>query len=166
MIIYLLRHGDYDKSGSLSELGKKQIKLIAKNLVNENIDAIYCSPIQRCVECSKIINKKLKLEVEFDERIRERDKVLGEPKTQQEKLWWENYLNPSFSSRNPEGCKEFFERVFDFVEELKNKKQSRVLVIAHSALLYAMLYYVYKPQNQLAIWNSLSNGGYVRFEIN
>ena len=166
MIIYLLRHGEYKQNGDLSKLGKKQIKLIAQNLKTENIDAIYSSTIKRCVQSAEILNKKLRLGIVYDERLKERGKLTDQPRNEQEKLWWQNYLNSNFSNQNPEGCKDFFERVFEFVEKLKTKKQSRVLLVAHSALLYALLYYVYKPQSEFAVWNSLSNGGYVRFEIN
>lgn len=65
--IYLIRHGDYNSSGSLSQDGVKQIKTagesIKQTLSNlENI-IIYTSPQNRAIESAKIIQEILSSEI-------------------------------------------------------------------------------------------------------
>lgn len=65
MRLIVVRHGQTEenrkgivqgnKSGDLSELGKRQVKNVATQLKNEQIDAIYSSDLQRCVDTVKPI---------------------------------------------------------------------------------------------------------------
>ncbi len=48
MRILIIRHGDPDYSiDGLTEKGKVEVQLLAKKMVKEKIDAIYCSPLGR-----------------------------------------------------------------------------------------------------------------------
>lgn len=165
MLIYLVRHGE-DKNDNLTKLGKKQIKLLAKTFKNTKFDAFYTSPLNRCLQTSKIINKVTKNNIVVDDRLKERFKLDGKPQTNDEKDWYQNYLNLDFESKTLETCKDFFDRVFDFLDHLANKKQSNVLVVAHSALSYAFINYFCKSNTNIATWSSMANGSCIRFELN
>lgn len=165
MLVYLIRHGE-DKNDNLTHLGKKQIKLLAKTLKNTKFDAFYTSPLNRCLQTSNIINKVTKCDIVVDERLKERFKLPHSPKTEHEKAWYNNYLNLDFESTSLETCKQFFARVFEFLDEIATKKQSNVLVVAHSALLYAFMNYFCKTDTNVATWSSMANGSCIRFEFN
>lgn len=48
MRILLIRHGDPDYANdTVTEKGKREVELLTKRLVKENIDKIYCSPLGR-----------------------------------------------------------------------------------------------------------------------
>lgn len=88
-MLYLIRHGDrldYTKQGAnkfkkskryknnphdtpLSASGKKEIRKLSKNVLPENIDYIYSSPMTRCIETSieiiNTVNSKAKIRIEY-----------------------------------------------------------------------------------------------------
>ncbi|MFC1625418.1 histidine phosphatase family protein, partial [Patescibacteria group bacterium] len=72
---YLIRHGekiDRFKDIGLTEKGKLQANKIGKYLRNKKIDSLFSSPYTRTKETAKIINKYLFLNIEIDERLKER----------------------------------------------------------------------------------------------
>lgn len=54
MRLILVRHGepDYEKD-CLTELGHKQAEIVAKRLLEENIQKIYCSPLGRAQQTAQ-----------------------------------------------------------------------------------------------------------------
>lgn len=163
MRIYFMRHGDYKKE-SLNKLGKKQVKYSSRYLENMNISCVYSSPITRCMESALIANKILKKEIIIDERLREREKIAAMRTSDNEK-WFKNYLNVNYSSKNPEGAKQFFSRISDFVNDIKAKHndEDSVLVVGHSSTLYALAAYFYEVEDE-AVWMAMGNASIVCFE--
>jgi len=163
MRIYFMRHGDYNKE-SLNSLGKKQIKYTSKYLCNANIASIYCSPLTRCKESALIASKLLKKEIVIDERLKEREKIAS-MRTSDDEKWFKNYLNIKYSSKNPEGAKQFFSRIREFVVDVINKHDDseNVLVVGHSSTLYALGAYFYGAEDE-AVWMAMGNGSVVCFE--
>ena len=79
----------------------------------------------------------------IDERLRERNcgKLSGEPV--EDNIYRMDYWN-YFSIKdhgNAENIKDFFERVFSFLEELKSKNYDKVLIVAHSGVSKAFYGY-------------------------
>jgi len=72
MNIYILRHGEKkgDEQG-LTNLGKRQIKLLTKRLSKLNITKIYSSDLTRCKETSEIISKEIKVPIIYNPSLRE-----------------------------------------------------------------------------------------------
>ena len=68
----------------ITKLGVKDAKIVAEIMKIESvkyktpIKAIYSSPYYRCVKTAKLINKKLKLPLIFDERLNETGRDYGE----------------------------------------------------------------------------------------
>ena len=68
----------------ITKLGVKDAKIVAEIMKIESvkyktpIKAIYSSPYYRCAKTAKIVNKKLKLPLIFDERINEMGRDYGE----------------------------------------------------------------------------------------
>ena len=158
-----MRHGDYDES-KLNRLGKKQIKYSACYLKQANISKIYSSPITRCLESSKIVNKILNKEIAIDSRLSEREKIAS-MRGEDDQEWFDNYLNINYSSNNPEGAKEFFDRIKSFVEEAlcSHDDNENILIVGHSSTLYALTAYFYGAQKEI-VWMAMGNGSIVCFE--
>lgn len=165
MIIYLVRHGE-DENDVLTDLGKEQIEVLSKTLKQTKFDCIFSSPLERCKQTAKILKKKLGInQIIIDERLKERQYQKSSPKSQQEWELWNNYLNTNYKNQNFETCGDFFERVFLFLNHLKTQKKDKVLVVGHSALVYAFLSYFYGIKNGFAIWNGLTNSSCIMFEL-
>lgn len=68
----------------ITKLGVKDAKIVAEIMKIESvkyktpIKAVYSSPYYRCAKTAKIVNKKLKLPIIFDERINEMGRDYGE----------------------------------------------------------------------------------------
>ena len=83
MKIYVTRHGQTEWNVlkkvqgkadiSLNEKGIEQAIQTKKELDNEKIDLIICSPLKRAKETAQIINENRNIPIIFDDRISERD---------------------------------------------------------------------------------------------
>ena len=168
MKIIFLRHGDY-KIDKLTKLGKKQASLSYYDLYYENVQKIYCSPITRTFQTASIIAKKLHIkEIIADDRLKEREHLRPESLAEVQKQYNENYLNAEFSMRNPEGCKEFIERVFSFLDEAINEnlqEDKNILIVGHSSMAYVInSYFTGIPSNNQLVWMRLGNCSKIAYE--
>ena len=167
MIIEFIRHAEA-KGDRLTKLGKLQAKLFAKQQEDFKFSKIYCSPMKRCRETAKIINKKQKLPLRIDARLTERETLNKKPKNKKEQNWYDNYMNPAFSSANPEGCQEFIERVFEFLNEKifeHYQKNENIIIVSHSGIFYAVMAYFNKHKKGDINWYKIGNCSKVYFEI-
>lgn len=163
MNIVLLRHGN-ENNDRLTNIGKKQIKNIIKQIEKFDFEKIYVSPKNRCIQTAKIISKKLNIGYEIKQELTERFQLGHTPQNQNEQLWWDNYMNYNFENSNLETCKQFYNRnkkVFDYI--IKHHKKN-ILIIAHSATSYALLNYI-KGFKDYLTHTEMSEGSYVAFEI-
>lgn len=72
---YLIRHGEKEKikgDPSLTSKGKEQAFKTGLFLKNKNIVRIFSSPFKRTRETSEEINKSLNVDIEINERLKER----------------------------------------------------------------------------------------------
>ena len=169
MKLIFVRHGNDDSNGKLTRIGKKQALLVCLELDYENIDKIYCSPTTRTRETADIISKKLKINnICIDARITERDKLHTNLPQKEIDEFNKNYLNPKFSRTNPEGCKEYIDRITAFLDDIikNNPQDSTVLIVGHSSMLYAINAYIYKtPKTKDIIWTRIGNCGKICYEV-
>lgn len=168
MIIMYVRHADAS-GDKLTELGKKQCELMVMQDDGFEFSKIYSSPMKRCEDTSKFLADKYNLEIELCEDLGERKVLKGLPNTDDEKEWFNNYLNPNFSHENPEGCKEFLDRtakVLDKIIAAHKDKNENVILSAHSCTLYAIMAYFNKSGANKINWYRVSNCAKVFFEIN
>lgn len=152
MKIYIARHGDYQNPDSvvpyrlpgfpLSELGRQQAQLVADNLIDQKIRAIYTSSIERCLETASIIGQTLKLYPNPKPELIE----TGTPFQGLTKEALEA-LSPSYlydidghiegGGESPEGI---FERMDNFVNSLKStSKNSTYLLVSHGDPIFIYL---------------------------
>ena len=82
-VFHLLRHGEHILRGrvlagrtpgvGLSAHGRAEIAVVADRLAEENIEALYSSPLQRTRETAEIVSQRLDLPIQYREDILELD---------------------------------------------------------------------------------------------
>lgn len=130
-------HGQVDEN--LSDKGREQADQAAAELKDIHFDAILSSPLKRASQTAEIINTYHQLPIQIDTRLKERDTggyVDGET--------WARLFN--FDDNVPiegcEGVKEFFERVYATLDELKEKySNSTILIVSHGGVHQALYSY-------------------------
>ena len=162
-----MRHAQ-DKADKLTRYGRKQAKNIVKELYYENIDVIYTSPMGRTVSTAKIIARGLNIEhINIDERITERDTNVSCLSPVELDTYNNNYLNPHYSHVNPEGCKEFVDRIANFLDDIihNNDVSSNILVVGHSSMSYIMYAYFAGTHRDKIVWTRLGNASKIAFDV-
>lgn len=167
MVIMFVRHGE-SVNDKLTDLGKAQCELMIKSSDDYVFSKIYASTANRCRETAEYLGNKYNLKIELLNGVKDRELLKSDPKNDNEQLWYDNYLNKTFSHKNPEGCKEFLQRNFKefdkIIEKHKNKNEN-VILVAHSCTFYAIQEYL-KPSNSDNVnYYRLSNCSRIYFEI-
>ena len=150
MKVYIVRHGQVlhnakkvysNENEDLNEVGLQQAKELRSKINFINYDIIISSPLIRAKHTAEIINVKNK-NIIFDDRLEERNPgdLNGKPIsfTNREEYW---NFNSKIQYGTSENMKVFFNRVFDFLDDLKNKKYESVLIVAHSGVSKAFSAY-------------------------
>ena len=169
MIVMFVRHADA-KNDKLTELGKKQCDFLFEYDEEYDFAKIYTSPAKRCIDTANALNKKFNLEIEVEKNLKERDQLENnEPKTEQEQLWYDNYLNPEFENKKPEGCKNYLERTFKAYRKIINNhfdKNENAIIVAHSGTIYTLDAFVNGITKGKDIkWLRIGNCSRVYYEI-
>ena len=150
MKVFIVRHGQVLHNvikqystidEDLTDVGIKQAEELKDKIKNVEFDIIICSPLKRAKQTAKIINIKNK-KIIYDDRIKERNcgNLSGKPIefTNREEYW--NY-NSKIQYGTSENMKSFFNRVFNFLDDLKDKDYNNVLIVAHSGVSKAFSAY-------------------------
>ena len=167
MILMFVRHGD-SVNDELTELGKRQCELMVENDENYEFSKLYCSIMKRCKQTAFYLSEKYNLETEYVSGIKDRELLKGDPLSDDEKEWYDNYLNKNYSHKNPEGCKEFLERNFHEFDRIINAhkdKNENIILVAHSCTFYALQEYLKKTDSEEISYCRLSNCSKIYFEI-
>lgn len=166
MKIYIVRHGEVphnvqkqynNQNEDLTEKGIKQVEELREKLKTINYDIIISSPLIRAKHTAEIINVQEK-EIIVDNRLEERNpgSLSGQPLevTNREEYW--NY-NTTIQYGSSENIKEFVERVYNFLDDLKTKDYESVLIVAHSGVSKAFSCYFEGIQDGLLLNRGLKN---------
>lgn len=146
MEILLTRHGQTEwnllrkvqgkADIELNEKGIKQAEILRECLKKERIDLIFCSPLKRAIQTAETINKGRNIKMIIDDRISERD--FGEFEGMFNKdfdysLFWSYSQNLKYEEA--ENIRDFFRRVYDFLDSIQNKyRGERILIVAHAGV--------------------------------
>lgn len=124
----------------LNDEGIEQAEITAKLLENEKIDLIISSPLIRAVQTAEIINVVHKCNIICDERITERDYGEFEGLNKEEFNFidfWTYSKNLRYNSA--ENIQDFFKRIFDFLDEIKEKYNDKtILIVIHGGVSVAV----------------------------
>ncbi len=147
MKVYVIRHGEVDSningvynlvSDELNEKGFEQANILKEKIKNINYDVIISSPLIRAKQTSEIVNV-LNKEIIYDDRLKERDAGTFKGKsldlTDRFEYW--NY-NTEYHQGDEELIKDFFKRVWDFLDELKKQNYKSVVISCHSGVSKAI----------------------------
>ena len=166
MKVYIVRHGEVphnalkqynNQNEDLTKKGIKQAEELREKIKTINYDIVICSPLVRGKHTAKIINVKEK-EMIIDNRLEERNpgSLSGQSLdvTNREEYW--NY-NTTIKYGTSEDIKLFFDRVYNFLDELKTKNYESVLIVAHSGVSKAFYGYFEGIENGLFLNKGLKN---------
>ncbi len=166
MKVYIVRHGEVphnalkqynNQNEDLTKKGIKQAEELREKIKTINYDIVICSPLVRAKHTAKIINVKEK-EIIIDNRLEERNtgNLSGQPLevTNREEYW--NY-NTTIKYGTSENIKLFFDRVYNFLDELKTKNYESVLIVAHSGISKAFYGYFEGIENGFFLNKGLKN---------
>lgn len=151
MVIYCVRHGE-------TELGKNKIIATREEPLNNTgiqqavdlgekfrdilLDKVYCSPIQRAKDTLRLLNLECSIPVEIEERLIERDMGIFENVKFKDIDNWEYFCNYKYSDKyDCESMSDVYERVKEFLDELKQKDYESVLLVTHGFVLRAIYWY-------------------------
>lgn len=166
MKVYIVRHGECNsnvlgiynyKSEDLNENGIKQAEFLKEQLNDHEFDAIFSSVLLRAVHTAEIINNG-KIDIITDERLRERESGMLEGKptnTTNREDYWNYYSETNYG--NEERIPDLFNRVKDFLDELKTKDYESVLIVAHSGVSKAFSGYFEGIQDGKFLHRGLKN---------
>ena len=150
MKIYLVRHGQTNSNltsiynyvnEDINENGIKQAEELKEKIKDIDYDIVICSPLKRALHTAKIINVNNK-KIIIDNRLEERKhgSLEGKPTSVTNREdYWNYYSKTKYGTE--EGVIEICNRVKEFLDDLKNKDYSSVLIVAHSGISKA--FYVY-----------------------
>ena len=146
MNIYFVRHGQTEWNVLKKVQGKADISLnkngeiqaleTAKMLEGKKIDLIISSPLKRARQTADLICQGRNIDIIIDKRIEERD--FGEfegLKTSQFNFneFWSYKANVDYD--NAENIRDFFKRVYGFIEDIVNKYSDKnILIVSHGGV--------------------------------
>lgn len=157
MKIYLLRHGETDwnkkkrmscnNEAKLNETGFNQAKRAGKFLADKDYDLVISSPYERAKLTAEIANTK-DIPLIIDDRLRERNSGVldGRPFSEFTQTDIENFYNynKNIEYEGAENIQDFCERVWSFLEAIKQKYQNiSILLVTHNIVIRAIKAYVF-----------------------
>lgn len=166
MKVYLVRHGEVlhnalkeynNQNEDFTENGIKQAKELRDKIKNIEFDIIISSPLIRSKHTADIININ-KNQIIYDNKITERNcgDLNGKSleTTNRDEYW--NY-NTKIQYGTSENIRDFFDRVYNFLDELKQKNYESVLIVAHSGISKAFNGYFEGIGDGLFLHRGLNN---------
>ncbi len=175
MKVYIVRHGQTDSNlakvynfqgEDINKNGIEQAKILSEKIKDLKYDVVYCSPFLRARHTAEIINRN-NIQTIYDERIQERNpgNLEGKPwGTTDRNEYWNYYSKNKFGTE--ESVEHLFERVYSFLEDLKNKDYESVLVVAHSGVSKAFYgYFNGIPEDGNFLELGLKNGEIAEYKF-
>lgn len=117
---------------ALSENGKQVVKNASEACKDINFDVIFCSPLMRAVQSANIINKHHKVKIIKDPRLIEIDQGIFTGRIYSKLS--PDELAQKESRDSVYGMESFehgYQRVKDFLSEIKGKTFKNVLIVTH-----------------------------------
>lgn len=149
MKILVTRHGQTDWNVEKRIQGRTDIELNNKgieqayqtkeNLENEKIDLIICSPLKRAKQTADIINKDRNIPIIYDERLLEICYGENEGRLHDDfdyDGFW-SIVN-THEYKDAENVNKFIQRVHNFLNDLKNRKEENILIVTHNGVCRAI----------------------------
>ena len=174
MKVYIVRHGEVphnalkqynNENEDLNENGIRQANELKKKIKNINYDIIISSPLLRAKHTAQIINVNNK-KILINDKLKERDPgdLSGKPLTVTNRDEYWNY-NTTIRYGTSENIREFFKRIYNFLEDLKKEDYESVLIVAHSGVSKAFNGYFEGIKDGMFLDRGLRNCEIKEYEI-
>lgn len=167
MKLYVVRHGQVDDNvkkvynhpeGNLNEVGINQAHELRNKIADINYDLVISSSLPRARQTAEIINIHNKRVILTDE-LKERNagSLIGKPlsSTNREEYW--NYYT-TLKEGEYEDIKDFFKRIYSFLDKLKKENYESVLIVTHSGVTKAISAYFNGIGDGYFLEKGLKNG--------
>ena len=151
MEIYLIRHTSVDVPHGtcygqtdvpLKPSFEQEAETVKQNLSEHSFDAIYTSPLSRCVKLASYCGYP---DAQHDDRLKEMHmgdwemKAFDEIKDIQLQEWHNDFLHAS--TLNGESYQDILARVSSFLDEIKSSGYNKIAVFAHGGVLLSAQIY-------------------------
>lgn len=174
MKLYIVRHGEVphnalrqynNENEDLNENGIRQANELKEKIRNINYDIIISSPLLRTKHTAQIINVNNK-EILINDKLKERDpgNLSGKPLTVTNRDEYWNY-NTTITYGTSENIRDFFMRVYNFLDDLKKEEYESVLIVAHSGVSKAFNGYFEGIKDGMFLDRGLKNCEIKEYEI-
>ena len=174
MKVYIVRHGEVphnalkqynNENEDLNENGIRQANELKEKIKNINYDIIISSPLLRAKHTAQIINVNNK-KILINDKLKERDPgdLSGKPLTVTNRDEYWNY-NTTIRYGTSENIREFFKRIYNFLEDLKKEDYESVLIVAHSGVSKALNGYFEGIKDGMFLDRGLRNCEIKEYEI-
>lgn len=174
MQVYIVRHGEVphnalkqynNENEDLNENGIRQANELKEKIKNINYDIIISSPLLRAKHTAQIINVNNK-KILINDKLKERDPgdLSGKPLTVTNRDEYWNY-NTTIRYGTSENIREFFKRIYNFLEDLKKEDYESVLIVAHSGVSKAFNGYFEGIKDGMFLDRGLKNCEIKEYEI-
>ncbi|MFR8233116.1 MAG: histidine phosphatase family protein [Clostridia bacterium] len=174
MKLYIVRHGEVphnalrqynNENEDLNENGIRQANELKEKIRNINYDIIISSPLLRAKHTAQIINVNNK-EILINDKLKERDpgNLSGKPLTVTNRDEYWNY-NTKITYSTSENIREFFMRIYNFLDDLKKENYESVLIVAHSGVSKAFNGYFEGIKDGMFLDRGLKNCEIKEYEI-
>ena len=150
MVIYVVRHGQTEWNVLKKMQGSADIPINKKvleqaqqtktNLNHYEYDMIFCSPLIRAKQIANITNEDKNLDIVYDERLRKRNygEFEGVSKTSFNYNDFWTY-NKNIKYIKAENVQVFFNRIYNFLDDLKLKySEKNILIVCHADIMKAI----------------------------
>lgn len=121
---------------------QEEYKVIQQELSENRIEAVYSSPLQRCVRLAKEISS----EIITDNRLKELDfgdwelKAWDDIPEEESNDWMQDFVN--VAPPNGESYIQLQKRMIAFYQELMLKPHKSVAIVTHAGAIRALLSYL------------------------
>lgn len=178
MNLYLLRHTQtavpagicYGQSDvPLADSFFMEREAIRKTLEDVSFDKIFSSPLSRCKTLAEFIAASIP--IEYDSRLMELNFGFWEKKDWNEisrtchaQQWFDNYVD--MACPGGESYAQLLSRVGSFIDGLREKKYTNVLIVTHGGVIRSMNSILNDIQPHKAFELEVAYGSILKLEIN
>ncbi|MCU0437329.1 MAG: alpha-ribazole phosphatase [Raineya sp.] len=150
MEIYIVRHTQVNVAKNIcygqTDVGLADTFLeeagVLKSKLPENIELVYSSPLSRCKKLAEYLHERLI----FDENLMEMHfgdwelKSWDEIDSEQLNTWMNDFVN--ISTPNGENLSRLYERTSIFLDELRTKPHTNIMLVTHGGIIRCIWAYV------------------------
>ena len=174
MKVYIVRHGEVphnalkmynSENEDLTDNGIMQALELRDKIKDINFDIVISSPLLRTIHTENILTY-YDDSIITDDRLSERDcgDLSGQPiEVTNREEYWNYYTDIQYGTS--ENIQDFFKRVYNFLDELKDKDYKKVLIVAHSGVSKAFSGYFEGIQDGKFLDRGLKNCEIKEYEL-